>query len=263
MHKHFRMIALSEHLRNHGYNEEHTRIPGIWAKLRTLYDLERIDESENRLDFGMEMEDEDDDGEGRDGQVDVEGEGWREFELPEEFDELCFMRGKRGEDSETRSSPPRMMETSQEREEQELPPPSTVRKRKRGGQQEALGTRQSTVEDTDEAGTSPAPPSSVRGSVSSRARGRGRGRGRGSGLQRSSVDRGASKEADTAQETTEAETATGDDEEETEEEGSDEDTAAEGSPRPRVNKRQRGGGRGANLRGRGNKRGKKRGGRGG
>lgn len=47
MHKHFRMIALSEHLRNNGYttpNDEHTRIPGIWAKLISLYNLQALDE---------------------------------------------------------------------------------------------------------------------------------------------------------------------------------------------------------------------------
>lgn len=47
MHKHFRMIAISEHLRNHGYtspSDDHTRIPHIWAKLKTLYNLEALDE---------------------------------------------------------------------------------------------------------------------------------------------------------------------------------------------------------------------------
>lgn len=49
MHKHFRMIAISEHLKNHGYNgyalpqNAHTRISGIWEKLGTLYKLEVLD----------------------------------------------------------------------------------------------------------------------------------------------------------------------------------------------------------------------------
>lgn len=46
-HKHFRMIALSQHLQQHGYttsNEEHIRIPGIWNKLGRLYNLEALDE---------------------------------------------------------------------------------------------------------------------------------------------------------------------------------------------------------------------------
>jgi MRG-binding protein len=47
MHKHFRMIAISQQLRNHGVageNEAHTSIPGIWKKLGTLYNLDAIDE---------------------------------------------------------------------------------------------------------------------------------------------------------------------------------------------------------------------------
>lgn len=47
MHKHLRMIAISEHLRNHGYtspSDDHTRIPHIWKKLKSLYNLEALDE---------------------------------------------------------------------------------------------------------------------------------------------------------------------------------------------------------------------------
>ena len=47
MHKHFRMIAISEHLRNHGYTsaqDDHTRPAGIWKKLGHLYNLEGLDE---------------------------------------------------------------------------------------------------------------------------------------------------------------------------------------------------------------------------
>ncbi len=236
MHKHFRMIALSEHLRNHGYKDAHTRIPGIWAKLNTLYNLEIIDANENRLDFG---DDDDED----------EDEGYTEFQLPEEkYDEECFTRGRRREDSETRSSPPRIDEKIQP----VLPPPSTTRKRRRG---EQASTRASTVDDTDEAGTSPAPPSSVRGSVT--RRGRGRERQRGTTNLRSSVDRGASKDTETAAETEQESVAeTGDDE------GGDnttaEETADEGSPSPRAS-RVRGRGRGGSGRGGRGKRGKKRG----
>ncbi len=41
------MIALSQHLRNNGYttpDDGHTRIPGIWEKLGSLYNLEALDE---------------------------------------------------------------------------------------------------------------------------------------------------------------------------------------------------------------------------
>ena len=49
MHKHFRMIAISEYLQNHGYNgyglphNSHTTIPGIWEKLGSLYNLDVLD----------------------------------------------------------------------------------------------------------------------------------------------------------------------------------------------------------------------------
>ncbi|KAM0797297.1 CT20 family protein [Usnea florida] len=50
MHKHFRMISISENLRNHGYfssQNAHTRIPGIWEKLGSLYNLETLDARED------------------------------------------------------------------------------------------------------------------------------------------------------------------------------------------------------------------------
>ncbi|KAF2402059.1 CT20-domain-containing protein [Trichodelitschia bisporula] len=56
VHKHFRMLAISNALSSHGYtaaSSPHTRIPGIWAKLRSLYDLDALDERENRH-AGME-----------------------------------------------------------------------------------------------------------------------------------------------------------------------------------------------------------------
>ncbi|EAW07552.1 uncharacterized protein ACLA_022660 [Aspergillus clavatus NRRL 1] len=52
MHKHFRMIAISEFMKSQGYapsNCEHTRIPGIWIKLGTLYNLPALDEREDSL----------------------------------------------------------------------------------------------------------------------------------------------------------------------------------------------------------------------
>src|SRR4051812_14918832 len=52
LHKHFRMIAISEQMHNHGFDPvacPHTRIPGIWAKLAEYYDLEAVDERELAL----------------------------------------------------------------------------------------------------------------------------------------------------------------------------------------------------------------------
>jgi hypothetical protein len=50
MHKHFHLLALHQHLLSNGYihpRAPHTRIPGIWAKLHDLYDLEALDERED------------------------------------------------------------------------------------------------------------------------------------------------------------------------------------------------------------------------
>lgn len=47
MHKHFRMVAISEFMKSQGYapsHAEHTRIPGIWKKLGSLYNLPALDE---------------------------------------------------------------------------------------------------------------------------------------------------------------------------------------------------------------------------
>ena len=52
IHKHFRMIAISEFMKSQGYapsHAEHTRIPGIWKKLSTLYNLPALDE---RVSYG-------------------------------------------------------------------------------------------------------------------------------------------------------------------------------------------------------------------
>ncbi|TVY86860.1 Chromatin modification-related protein [Lachnellula willkommii] len=130
MHKHFRMIALSEHLRNHGYDptaEKHTRIPGIWKKLRTLYNLDILDERENSFDY----EDGDD--------------KFLEFKLPVEYEETMFMKGKRGS-SEPPSSPSELDRS---------PSPQGARKRKRGDTVTQKNMRASTVEGTDEPRTSP------------------------------------------------------------------------------------------------------------
>lgn len=122
------MIAISEHLRNHGYDprvERHTRIPGIWEKLRTMYNLDIIDERENSFEYEEDAP-----------------ERFLEFDLPEdEYREHMFMRGQR-DLSEAESSPPRLNRSSS---------PQPVRKRKRGE------TVTGTVEHTDEPPTSPQP----------------------------------------------------------------------------------------------------------
>ncbi|KAH7384787.1 chromatin modification-related protein EAF7-domain-containing protein [Cadophora sp. MPI-SDFR-AT-0126] len=203
IHKHFRMIAISENLRNHGYDptiEQHTRIPAIWQKLRTMYDLDIIDDRENYID---------------------DPDQFMEFKLPEEdFEEMMFMKGQRtaAEDaaSEAPSSPPQLGRP---------PSPTGARKRKRG---DTITTknRADTVDDTDEARTSPAnsPPKSTRtGRSTNRSIGR---------LKGESTSRQQSKDTSVT-----ADTADEDDGAEETEEVADEDEDAEeeegtASPKP-------------------------------
>lgn len=54
VHKHFRMLAIAEYLKSQGYapsSAEHMRIPGIWKKLGTLYNLEALDERVSSIDL--------------------------------------------------------------------------------------------------------------------------------------------------------------------------------------------------------------------
>lgn len=44
MHKHFRIIGISELMKNHGVSDIHTGVEGIWRKLQSLYNLEGLDE---------------------------------------------------------------------------------------------------------------------------------------------------------------------------------------------------------------------------
>ncbi|KAL1305326.1 hypothetical protein AAFC00_002226 [Neodothiora populina] len=88
IHKHFHIISLQQYLLTNGYihpSAPHTRIPNIWAKLRTLYDLDALDERENAHALPWSPEDDDDEvdelgGEGDDEEGMVE----EDFELPED-----------------------------------------------------------------------------------------------------------------------------------------------------------------------------------
>ncbi|RDW79663.1 hypothetical protein BP6252_04301 [Coleophoma cylindrospora] len=138
MHKHFRMIALSEYLRNHGYDprvDTHTRIPGIWEKLGTLYNMRVIDERENSFDIDEDLE-----------------EKYLEFKLPDEdFGQLMWEKGRAPPSVE--SSPPRF--NSQMSRSPSLPAASTTTRKRKRGIDVAAKNRASTVTDTDEPRTSP------------------------------------------------------------------------------------------------------------
>lgn len=138
MHKHFRMIAISEHLRNHGFDPDyyqHTRIPHIWQKLKTYYNLDIIDERENF---------DDDEPEDR----------YTEFRLPMADFYESMMQRVLADPSEAPTSPPEFNPD---------PSSSPPKKRKRGDT--VSRTRGASREDTEEAADSRSPAArSTRGS---------------------------------------------------------------------------------------------------
>jgi len=197
MHKHFRMIALSEHLRNHGYDPQvqtHTSIQGIWAKLGTMYNMPIIDDRENSFEYDEDVR-----------------EKFEPFSLPGEWEEELFLRGKKSVgSSEAPSSPPQV-------ESATVP----TKKRKRGDTVTAK-TRASTVEDTDERESSAQTPPPAKTTTRS---GRTTTRGKGKAAAESSRSRQLSKET------------SADEESEEEEEGEDEtQDGEEGTPSPKIPK---------------------------
>lgn len=126
------MIAISEHLRNHGFDPDlyqHTRIPYIWQKLRTYYNLEIIDEREN---FD---EDETED-------------RYIEFSLPrKQFFEAMMQRAV-ADPSEAPTTPAQL--------DLSPPPSSPPKKRKRAAT--TPKARGASVEDTEDGTDAPSPP---------------------------------------------------------------------------------------------------------
>lgn len=51
------MLAIAEYMKSQGYapaDEEHTRIPGIWKKLGSLYNLPALDERVSISNVGVQ-----------------------------------------------------------------------------------------------------------------------------------------------------------------------------------------------------------------
>lgn len=127
MHKHFRMLAISEHLRSHGYDPAiytHIRIPGIWKKLSEFFNMPVIDERENSMDYAEDPNYDD---------------RFKPFDLPwEEYGEAIMQRAV-ADPSEAPTSPPQIDKS-----------PISSKKRKRA--EPAIGhpkTRASTVDDSE------------------------------------------------------------------------------------------------------------------
>ncbi|KAI3338785.1 chromatin modification-related protein EAF7-domain-containing protein [Ustulina deusta] len=149
MHKHFRIIAISEHLRNHGFDpdvETHTRIPGIWTKLRQFFDMEMIDERDNSFDYVRSL-----------GGDEAPEEIYKDFDLPpNDFHDLMWARAAADE-----NEPDNWTDSDAEGENHTGATKKQTRKRKRGdaattdaasvaGSTTAKTRRSSTVEDTDQ-----------------------------------------------------------------------------------------------------------------
>jgi len=151
MHRHFRIIAISEYLRCRGYDPDvypHTRIPGIWNELRNEYDLDAINERDNSLDY---VEDPDYD------------QRFKEFSLPlSQFSEAMVARAIADPESAA-SSPPQWDPDGSAGLPAAKP---SAPKRKRGDT--ATRTRSSTVESSDAQSSqrSPSGPQSTKGTRS-------------------------------------------------------------------------------------------------
>lgn len=136
------MIAISEHLRNHGFDPDyykHTRIPYIWQKLRTYYNLDIIDERENFDDDDLE-------------------DRYVEFSLPKATFYDAMMQRAVADPSEAPTSPPQL--------DLEARRPSSSPPKKRVRTSTASRTRGTSREDTEEATDAPSPAgrSTTRGS---------------------------------------------------------------------------------------------------
>ncbi|KAI0520787.1 chromatin modification-related protein EAF7-domain-containing protein [Xylaria bambusicola] len=147
VHKHFRMIAISERLRNHGFDpdvETHTRIPGIWTKLRQFFDMEMIDERDNSFDYVKSL-----------GGDEAPEEIYNDFDLPpNDFHDLMWARAAADE-----NEPDNWSDTDAEAGSYGGATRKGMRKRKRGdtatdaasvaGSATAKTRRSSTIDYTD------------------------------------------------------------------------------------------------------------------
>ncbi|KAI0152189.1 CT20-domain-containing protein [Hypoxylon sp. NC0597] len=223
IHKHFRMIAISEHLRNHGFDpdvETHTRIPSIWDKLRLFYNMEAIDERDNSFDYVK--------GEGEGQEEEPPEHKYNDFDLPpDDFHDLMWARAAPGPGEESGDD--------MDVDLPEKPAPTAGRKRKRGATRGGGGggaaadaaadaasvagstttkTRASTVEDTDQETPLPSSPA-------------GRPTARGARSQRRSLAKAKAESAEPEPEP--AEDGEEENEEEAEEEENDEEAEEEDS----------------------------------
>lgn len=226
-HKHFRMLAISEQMRNHGFDPDvlpHTRIPGIWAKLRTFWDLERADEVDNSIDY---ITDENYD------------RRFKDFELPwNQFGDLILDRMK-ASDSDAPTSPAQWNSDAESAKSEEEDEEDTGSRRGRGRDATTPATKKRKRGDTAASGRD------ARGSTVD-TEGETPGPQSKSARSARSAKRAASKAGKAKEESVDVDTA---DEEEEEEEDGDEEDSSDGDEEDEqtgtpATKPARGGGRG-------------------
>lgn len=194
------MIAISEHLRNHGFDPDvyrHTRIPNIWKKLRTYYDLDIIDEREYFDD-------------------DESDQKYVDFSLPRSDFLDSMMRRAVADSSEAATSPPELDYSAEA---------AQARKRKKLGA--ALKARNMDAEETEEGEDAPSPVARPTREL----RGRTRAARQSKQTKREKIDR--SEKNDKAETTEEENTEEDDDDEEDDDEdehGGRSDEEGEESP---------------------------------
>lgn len=137
MHKHFRMLAIRDHLVNQGIinpEDSHTSIPGIWQKLGSLYDLDKLDEREDAI---IDVADDASKG----------VEYWRDFELPrEDFEELMWQRRLAPDGTQSPDFSRRESTVADTDEPRSSPIPGSARGSGRGGRGSRRGGRLSRLQ---------------------------------------------------------------------------------------------------------------------
>ncbi|KAI1386166.1 CT20-domain-containing protein [Hypoxylon trugodes] len=228
IHKHFRMIAISEHLRNHGFDpdvETHTRIPSIWAKLRLFYNMDAIDERDNSFDYVR--------GEAEGPDEESPESKYNDFDLPpDDFHDLMWARAAAGPGEESGPSDAEVNEAPEK--------PTAGRKRKRGGARATAGgadmatdaasvagstttktRRSSTVDDTDQETPFPSSPAGRAATTARGARSQKRA---------AAKAKAASAEPDVEEEDEEEEEAADEDEDEEHEDEAEEEEGGKEEP---------------------------------
>ena len=157
MHKHFRMLAIHNYMTQQGVvnpEDEHTRIPGIWEKLGSLYNLPILDEREDLI-----MNDLPDDN----GNV---AELYCPFSLPEEeYGDMMFAKRLKPDGSSSPAAEWSMHESTMGGVDEPGSSPAPSRRSGRAAQTPAHGRRVSKLQSEVESSRRTSKASSVQASI--------------------------------------------------------------------------------------------------